>query len=525
MAKTKKKFKKWPMMTWFLLVIMSLLFGIMLFNFALFPTKWKLPVLVVVGIVLVLTAIASFHKFHAKGRLVTSIINVILTIVMIIGSVMLPMVEKNVKGIFTNVTTTDVKINVYALTTEYKSAHADVFKATGNVITSDDIEDYGDKTFLTQVTSDQENQAYALDLLKNLYGTDVKTNQKEDIVDALTAFYQGEGDALILSEAYEPTISEIAGFETFTTDTEILYTITKEVEVETPADTQDITSNAFSIMIAGSDTRSTALSTYGRTDVDIILTVNPDTKQILLVSIPRDYYIPNPALGNGNDKLTHLGNNGIQNTMTGLGSYFGIDITEYAIVNFSTFSSIVDALDGIDVNNPYYFTTVGGNGSLDGTPFYFDTGMIHLDGKSALAYCRERYNLSNGDYGRNEHQAIVLQAIIQKLTSSAVVSNATDVLSALQGKVLTSVSSDAILKLASSTLSSDTGWNIVSYNLGGTGTMQGTASLGWSRMLYTVVPFESQVHFVNEQVNKVLNGEVIAKEEIPGANDTTYLPN
>ena len=164
--------------------------------------------------------------------------------------------------------------------------------------------------------------------------------------------------------------------------------------------------------VAGEDTRSGRLSIYGRTDVDIIVNVNPVTKQVMIIGLPRDTYIPNPALAHGYDKLTHLGNDGIQNTMKGVSEYYDIDIDYYGVVNFNTFKYIIDAIGGVDVENPYYFVSTSGGDSLT---YYYEEGIVHLNGASALAYVRERHNLSNGDYGRSEHQTIVLKAIIQKL--------------------------------------------------------------------------------------------------------------
>ena len=235
--------------------------------------------------------------------------------------------------------------------------------------------------------------------------------------------------------------------------------------------------------------------------------------------------IPNPALGYGYDKLTHLGNDGIYNTMKGVGHYYHFDIDNYVVVNFNTFRNIINALDGIDVDNPYYFNTIGGNGSLTGEAFEFPEGTIHLYGEAALAYCRERYNLPNGDYGRSEHQTIVLKAIIQKLLSPAIITNYSDVLSSLEGQFLTDFDVDDIYKLIAMQLDDNSEWDIISYRMGGEGDMQGTASMGWNRLLYVVHPFESQVKFIKDEIEKMKNNEKITQQVLPQEKDTTYIPN
>ena len=459
-------------------------------------------------------------------------VNVLLSIFLISGSLYLPVMEKKLNNIFTaSPDTVDMKINVYALTVDYLNNHPDVSQKYVQIIESDDIQEFIDHQIITQRTSDLSNQEYALEQLKDLWSTDtLNINETEGIIDAAEALYSGDGELLILNEYYVPMLEDQTGFESFTQDTRILYTITKQIEIEkeepvTDKEEKDNSSDAFTIYIAGNDTRSSYLSIYGRTDVNLLLTVNPTSKQILITGIPRDAYIPNPALGYGNDKLTHLGNDGITNTMAGIGEYFGIDIDHYLTVNFVTFKNIIDAVGGIDIYNPYYFTTVNGNGHYDAGDFDFEEGNIHLYGDSALAYCRERYNLPNGDYGRNEHQTIVLKGMIDKLTSAAILTSFDTVLNSLQGQFITDMSNDQIYELVRKQLDIGGSYNIVSYHLGGNGAMQGTASMGWGRMLYTVNLFDSQVEFIKEQINKVIAGETLEQSELPEADNSTFIPN
>ena len=211
--------------------------------------------------------------------------------------------------------------------------------------------------------------------------------------------------------------------------------------------------------------------------------------------------------------------------MKGVSEYYDIDIDFYGVVNFNTFRYIVNALDGIDVDNPYYFTTAGGNGSLTGEVYEFPQGTIHLYGEAALAYCRERYNLVNGDYGRSEHQTIVIKAIIQKLLSAESLSHYDDLLYALQGQFLTNIDIEDIYKLIAMQLDDNSKWDIISYHLGGEGDMQGTASMGWNRRLYVVHPFQSQVDFIKQETEKMKNNEIIKQETLPDEDKTYYIPN
>ena len=113
----------------------------------------------------------------------------------------------------------------------------------------------------------------------------------------------------------------------------------------------------------------------------------------------------------------------------------------------------IDKLGGITIYNPEEFTGYW-------TDNYFAAGEITLDSTSALEYVRERYNLPDGDLGRNAHQQIVLKAIIEKLTSPSVIPNFADILSSLAGSFLTNVDISKINQLAAQTLDEGIKWEI-----------------------------------------------------------------
>lgn len=223
-------------------------------------------------------------------------------------------------------------------------------------------------------------------LKEKLSVTSLTLVQKDTVSDALEALYDNEGDVLVLNQAFSSSFSSIAKYAS--------------------SDTVSSSTGSFVIYVAGHDASSTSFSLYGRTDVDMMVAVNPTLKQILMISIPRDYYIKNPALDNGLDKLTHLGNDGIQNTLDGINQEFGLNITDYIVTDFDHFSALVDNMGGITMDNPYAFS---------GRGYDFAEGTITLNDSEALAYSRERYSLSNGDYGRNEHHGIVMEGLLKKI--------------------------------------------------------------------------------------------------------------
>ncbi|MBR2591464.1 MAG: LCP family protein, partial [Oscillospiraceae bacterium] len=188
------------------------------------------------------------------------------------------------------------------------------------------------------------------------------------------------------------------------------------------------------------------------------------TKRVLIVSIPRDLYVPNPWLGQEKDKLTHLGIYGIDNTMNELEALFGTEIDNYMIVNFNSFKKIVDSLGGIEVDNPYAFEATEAGIP---TGYYFEEGMLTLNGDEALAFVRERYTLPDGDFGRNMHQTLVLNAILDKMMSSAVLVKADRLLRELQGSFLTNVAVKEMYGLIRMQLGSSASWQIDTVRLSG----------------------------------------------------------
>ena len=476
-------------------------------------SSFKLPLMIVSAVFL----IAALFLTVKKASSTTALINAILAIVMIFGCIAVPKMEEKEKNIFQEpAKKSQTTMNFYALTSEYKSNHSSLFEDTAS---SDNILDYADKTFITQSQFDKTNTDNAISQIEAVLEATPNVTSKDAVYDAIKAFYNGEGEVLVLNDAFVSALKTIKAFKNFDNDTVVLSSLKfgdEEVQEE-PEPVSD--QQPFAVYVAGNDTRASGLTTVGRTDVDMIMVVNPTSRQILLVSIPRDYYIENPGLSDGMDKLTHLGNQGIRNTLDGINRKFNLNLTDYLCTNFTHFEALVDALGGVTINNPYAFD---GENSGD---YHFDAGEITLNGEQALAYSRERYSLSNGDYGRNEHQGIIMQAILEKVQQNAAAGDKAGVLAALSANFLTNVNINDLYNLYTSSGDVAQPWQYIRYHLGGTGTMAGTVSMGMSRMLYVCQPFESQVQFTTDVVNRMLNGETISEDPLPDQESTSYIPN
>ena len=176
----------------------------------------------------------------------------------------------------------------------------------------------------------------------------------------------------------------------------------------TGAEANKITKEPFVIYLSGVDTRG-ELTEKARSDVNILAVVNPQTKQVALINTPRDYYV-DLAGTNSKDKLTHAGLYGVETSMATLGNLYGVSVDHYIRINFAGFINIVDALGGVDVYSDQAFTSVGSPGYYD--PTTFAEGWNHLDGKSALAFARERHAFASGDIQRGINQMKVIDAML-----------------------------------------------------------------------------------------------------------------
>jgi LCP family protein required for cell wall assembly len=162
------------------------------------------------------------------------------------------------------------------------------------------------------------------------------------------------------------------------------------------------------VYISGMDTWG-HISVASRSDVNILAAVNPQTKQILLVSTPRDYYVPLSISGGAKDKLTHAGIYGIDVSEDTMEMLYDVDIDYYFKLNFSGFEGLIDAMGGITVWSDYDFT-------VDPIKHYV-VGENQLTGLEALAFARERHAFAGGDRQRGTNQMNVIQSVIDKMCS------------------------------------------------------------------------------------------------------------
>ncbi|MCI8349386.1 MAG: hypothetical protein HFE74_08155 [Firmicutes bacterium] len=319
-------------------------------------------------------------------------------------------------------------------------------------------------------------------------------NEMPVLIDSLVS---GERPAIFISAAsYESMRGQNSLIEE---KVKIIYKISIRVESRNTTDHVNVTKEPFNIFVSGIDTEG-SIDTVSRSDVNMIITVNPKTKRILMTSIPRDSYVKLASKG-ASDKLTHSGIYGVNETVATVEDFMGIDINYYVKVNYSTVIKLVDAIGGIDINSPFGFYTHGMKAK-----YYFQEGYNHLDGSQALAYSRERYSFSEGDIQRNKNQQLILSAIIEKATSSStILSEYTSILNAIKDNIETDMEKKSMTSLIKMQINDMSSWTIERQSITGENGNEYCYALGMNAAV--VIADEVSIAQAVDKIIEVQTGE------------------
>lgn len=296
---------------------------------------------------------------------------------------------------------------------------------------------------------------------------DIKTSQSKELtveqstsyLAAYKSLVSGEAKAIVLNSVFENIIE--SEYPDYASKIRKIYTKNITKEVAAPKVSKN---KSFNVYVSGIDTYG-PISSVSRSDVNILMTVNQDSKKILLTTTPRDSYVPIADGGNNQkDKLTHAGIYGVDSSIHTLENLYGVDINYYVRLNFTSFLKLIDLLGGVDVYNDQEFTAHT-NGK------FYPVGDVHLDSEQALGFVRERYSLADGDRDRGRNQQKVIVAIIQKLTSTEALKNYSDILQGLQDSLQTNMPIETMMDLVNTQLESGGSYKVNSQDLKGTGRM------------------------------------------------------
>ncbi len=337
---------------------------------------------------------------------------------------------------------------------------------------------------------------------KDYLNKKIKINYKdyEDLSELLDAFLNEDVEAILLEDSEKNILEE--EHEDFLEKEKIIYTFSIDIKIDDDlAKNVDITKEAFNIFISGIDTYG-KITSVSRSDVNMLVSINPLTNKILFTSIPRDYYVKLNGINTTyKDKLTHAGIHGIDVSVKTVEDLLDTDIHYYAKVNFTSLVSIVDELGGIEVETDQAFRAYYIEDKV--INYNFKKGTNKLNGKQALAYCRERKSLANGDVDRTKHQQQVLEGIINKAMSKNIITKYNDLLNTLEGKFITNIGTKNITKLVKNQIKNMPNWEIEKNTLKGTGEFNYTNSYKKSKS-YVMQPDEESVEEAKNLIKNIL---------------------
>ena len=364
------------------------------------------------------------------------------------------------------------------------------------VVRADDpaqsIVDAKDYTFGIQETLDRGNTLKMCQEINGVLDKSIHKKDYESLDLMANALLSGETDAAIYNKAYTDIIE--GSIEGYSDKVKVIY----QFGIETKIEEKEVEAEkGFNIYISGIDVAGPIEST-SRSDVNIIMSVNPTTKKILLTTTPRDYYVPIPDISGGaNDKLTHAGIYGVDASIRTLEQLYGIEISYYAKVNFSSLIKIVDLLGGVDVYSDYTFST---------GQYSFNEGWNTLNGDQALAFSRERYSFNSGDNQRGKNQEAVIEGILKKAMTPAILNKAGTIIEQISGSVETNMGVDKMKQLVNMQLADNATWEINSQAAVGHGDYNSCYSSG-SQLLYVMYPDESSISACSALMKSVVDGE------------------
>ena len=459
-------------------IIIFIVFGIMLYVLDMIPFKYLIIFYIVFGLLYLYLFITSFpKKIKNKFKISSCVFLILFGTIFAVGIKYL-----NDTMDFVGVISKDLfQKEVYYVMTLENSKYKDIKDLEGKSIGI-----YSSKN--STKASNELNKK-----IKNI------SKEYKNVVELFEDLQDNKIDAVLINESTKNLLdTDLADMKLKLKE---IYKVYVSIEKTDIVKVVDITKKPFNIYVAGGDAYG-SIDNVTNTDVNMIITVDPINRKVLLTSIPRDYYVNLPSFGDdAYDKLTHAGYYGIEESAKAIENLLDIDINYYVKVNFSTIEGVIDAIEGVDVYSDYSFKA-----DIYPDYFTFKKGMNHLNGKQALAFARERHSFKDGDVQRVKNQQKVLTAIINKVTSSTtLVTNFSQILDSVGNSFSTNMETKNINRFVKMQLSDMRGWSIESQNLIGTDLYTRETYTYPSLELYVMKQDKESVDAAKEKIKGYLN--------------------
>lgn len=489
------------------LVIFSILLIFTVIKIKVLGLKFLIPIILAIIIIDGLLLYFLYKKKTKKTKIALSTISTILAIIYLVISIVLLQVYASMNNMFKNNSFID-----YSVCALKKSSYKKI----------DDV----DKKIIGYYVDDKYNEAAKKQLNKKI---EVEFIGYSSINELKNALLIKEIDAMLIMDSYldldnsnnkeeteeieineeKQTLSDkeqqiLDKIENFDSDSKIIYRLKVKVDNSKKSKKINLEKGSFAIYVSGQDSYDSSVSEASRSDVNLLMVVNLKSKQILLLSIPRDYYI-NISSKKAYDKLTHISLYGPEETMNSIGDLLDISVDYYVKFNFTTFMKAVEYLLPLDVYSDYSFTTSIYDQTI-GDTYSFSKGYNHItNGKMALQFVRARKNFSEGDRQRGINQSRFLRAVINKVSTPSVLLKYNKILKSLEGTFLTNISNESLQEIAKYILNNNGSFNINSISLNGSDATRPTYS-GGSQALYVMIPNNTTIENAKIQIKTIFEG-------------------
>ena len=520
--------KQWLPFVILILIIQAAAEAMVVYNvlkLGMLPAQYLVILFAALLLLMVITMLLlwlGIDKGPSKNKKIRRIFGIVFAVIVVVISVFGSSVIEKAIGAINKITddnsSLEASVGIYVLKEDSAQALTDLRGSSFGIMEGfDDI-----------------NTKIATDEIETTLGGSINTSLYASITEAAQSLYDGTDRAVLINVAYADLLTETEEFSDWEDKVRLLYEIeistdkfkqyaeeygggeeNPEIPDGTTVDIKDqtkpvasISEEPFIVYVSGSDTRAKVLK-KSRSDVNILVVVNPKSKMILLLNTPRDYYVPNPA-GNGTmDKLTHLGLYGVNNSIKALADLYDCEVNYYGQINFTGFEKLINSLGGIDVYSPKSFNS----GNVKG--YHFDKGWNYMDGEKALVFVRERYAFGDGDNMRGKNQMRVISAIIKKMTSgnSSVLLNYNSIIDSMSGMFVTNLESKDIEELVKMQLGDNAEWTIKSYGVSGYGTSAKTYSMPKMRC-YVMKQDTKTVKKATDLIDRVERGDILTDDDV-----------
>ncbi len=469
----------------FLLIILTVVTLSNVLIEEIFSLFYLIPI-AVVSIAIVLLIAFILNKRNLR-RWIKNFISIIAVLIMVFELLMLFFGTKTLKFL-SSITDTGYRVETFGIYVLNDSQYKDV-------------DELNNKNLAYLNHDDNKNIKQALRKIEKQIA--INTSSKNNANDLVDELLNHKVEAILMDTSYEVLLEEeqIEKYQKL----RLLETIDIVDVVNTIKSDADITKDPFVVYISGIDTSGNVAS-KARSDVNMLVAVNPTTKNILMINTPRDYYITLNGKGK-KDKLTHAGLYGVEESVNSLSSLYDTDIDYYVRINFTSFVKIVDELGGIKVNVPIRFCEQNSKRSKAPQDLIcLNKGLQNLNGEQALALSRHRKTLPTGDRGRGENQMLVLEAIVNKAMSPKIISSYSSLIDVLKGRITTNMTSNEIIKFAKKQIKDLDAWEFNSLSATGSDS-SGVCYATGSGKAYVMEPDSSSVERIKNALDRLFASE------------------